>query len=80
MAPEIAPVNGYYGEPANVTQIAPSPPGVETARVPYTTSFRPQQGSERHPKKCVADDFTCNGWKAKGTNYCVGHLRSRGEL
>jgi hypothetical protein len=28
---------------------------------------------------CAANDDTCEGRKAKGTDYCMGHLRSRGE-
>lgn len=30
--------------------------------------------------RCEANNDTCKGPKAKGANYCVGHLRSRGEL
>ena len=29
---------------------------------------------------CVAKENTCRARKAKGTDYCAGHLRSRGEL
>jgi hypothetical protein len=31
-------------------------------------------------KLCMANKDTCNGKRAKGTEYCVGHLRSFGML
>lgn len=30
--------------------------------------------------RCVAKDDTCKGFRAKGTEYCAGHLRSMGLL
>jgi len=27
--------------------------------------------------RCIANEDTCEGPKAKGTDFCVGHLRSR---
>jgi hypothetical protein len=30
--------------------------------------------AQRSPKKCHGNDQTCNGWKARGTDFCVGHL------
>ena len=29
---------------------------------------------------CMANKDTCNGKRAKGTEYCIGHLRSFGML
>ena len=29
---------------------------------------------------CTGNDNTCGARKANGTEFCVGHLRSRGEL
>jgi hypothetical protein len=29
---------------------------------------------------CVGNDNTCGARQAKGTEWCAGHLRSRGEL
>ena len=28
--------------------------------------------------RCIANEDTCEGPKAKGTDFCVGHLRSQG--
>lgn len=30
--------------------------------------------------RCVANEDTCRGPKAKGTDYCYGHLRSMGKV
>lgn len=27
-------------------------------------------------KNCIANDNTCKGFKSKGTDYCIGHLRA----
>lgn len=27
--------------------------------------------------RCIANDDTCEGPKAKGTDYCIGHLRNK---
>jgi hypothetical protein len=29
--------------------------------------------------RCVANEDTCEGPKARGTDFCIGHLRSKGE-
>lgn len=29
--------------------------------------------------RCIANDDTCEGPKARGTDFCIGHLRNRGE-
>ena len=29
--------------------------------------------------RCTANDDTCEGPKARGTDFCIGHLRNRGE-
>jgi hypothetical protein len=29
--------------------------------------------------RCIANEDTCEGPKAKGTDFCVGHLRSKGQ-
>jgi len=33
------------------------------------------QGEYTGRNRCVADGDTCEGPKAKGTQYCIGHLR-----
>lgn len=30
--------------------------------------------------KCSANEDTCEGAKAKGTDFCVGHLRSKAKV
>ena len=34
---------------------------------------------ERNPKLCAGNNQTCKAYKARGTNFCVGHLRKMGE-
>jgi hypothetical protein len=29
---------------------------------------------------CIGNDGTCGAFKAKGTDYCAGHLRSQGVI
>jgi hypothetical protein len=29
--------------------------------------------------RCIAKDDTCEGPKARGTDFCIGHLRNKGE-
>ena len=29
--------------------------------------------------RCIANQDTCEGPKARGTDYCIGHLRSQGQ-
>lgn len=61
------PVYSLYGESANrgsrlmdSPTAAAAPPG----GMPYVGHTR-----------CMANDGTCQGAKAKGTDYCIGHLR-----
>lgn len=78
---EIAPVSTFYGEPQTLNNSTQTINGREVRVAPSYDSTTPYKGPpERNPKKCVGADYTCNGWKAKGTDFCVGHLRSRGEL
>lgn len=74
---EVAPVFGYGEgvERAGVTARVGTVGEVEKAPigVPYQPKHRPDH-------LCRANDNTCKGPKAKGTDYCVGHLRARGEL
>jgi len=61
----------YYGVP--VQGIRPS------AEVPGSRQAPPSGPYLGRGNFCVANDDTCTGRKAKGTDYCMGHLRSRGE-
>lgn len=47
--------------------------------VPYfsTIPYRePKVAEPRNPKNCISNDNTCKGFKANGTDHCVGHLAS----
>ena len=56
-----------YGEPVSGIRPAAHAPGSKMA-----TASAPYLGRNR----CIANNDTCEGPKAKGTDYCVGHLRS----
>lgn len=59
-------VYSAYGEPVNEFRPDNRPEGAEPSAIgmPYVGRG-----------KCIAKDDTCNGPKAKGTDYCIGHLR-----
>jgi len=62
------PAYSLYGEPANrYSRPAQSQPNSRLA-----AASAPYVGRNR----CIANDDTCEGPKAKETDYCVGHLRS----
>ena len=60
-----------YGVPIQGIRPASEVPGSKPA-----TASGPYLGRGNF---CAADEDTCKGRKAKGTDYCMGHLRSRGE-
>lgn len=61
------PAHALYGQP--VQGYRPAHQGVEGARL--------QAGGGEYTgrNRCVAENDTCEGPKAKGTSYCIGHLR-----
>lgn len=61
----------YYGVP--VQGIRPA------AEIPGSRLAPPSGPYLGRGNFCAANDDTCTGRKAKGTNYCMGHLRNRGE-
>jgi hypothetical protein len=61
----------YYGEP--IQGIRPS------VEVPGSRQAPPSGPYLGRGNFCAANEDTCTGRKAKGTDYCMGHLRSRGE-
>ena len=61
----------YYGVP--IQGIRPS------AEVPGSRQAPPSGPYLGRGNFRAANDDTCTGRKAKGTDYCMGHLRSRGE-
>lgn len=69
---EIAPTHSLYGQPAlqHATQSIMLAGDREIVRAPYS-------GIEYEAwSSCNANNFTCTAPKAKGTEYCIGHLRS----
>ena len=67
------PLYSYYGEPANRSS-RPAWGGPNATMAPPSG---PYLGSGN---KCAANDDTCEGRKAKGTDYCYGHARSLGVI
>lgn len=62
-----APIYSYYGESANKN----SRPYATNDAQPAPAGGMPYLGHTR----CIANDETCQGARAKGTNFCIGHLR-----
>jgi len=62
------PAHAYYGQPVSGTRLA------SVAGAKIAAASAPYIGRNR----CIANDDTCEGPKAKGTDFCVGHLRSQG--
>lgn len=66
--------------------------GLGQAKPKTTEQFRPNYNNlyrvdprialkaREREGKCLGNDDTCGARKAKGTDYCVGHLRSMGLL
>lgn len=61
------PLHSYYGEPAN----RDSRPFATADARPAPAGGMPYVGHTR----CKANDETCEAARAKGTDYCIGHLR-----
>ena len=61
--------HSLYGQPVAGIRLAP------TAGAKLAPPSAPYIGRNR----CTANDDTCEGPKARGTDFCIGHLRSRGE-
>ena len=59
--------HAYYGQPVTGIRPAAQQDGSKLA-----APSAPYVGRNR----CIANDDTCEGPRAKGTEYCVGHLRS----
>jgi hypothetical protein len=56
-----------YGEPVKGIRPAAAQTGSRLA-----AASAPDVGRNR----CIANEDTCEGPKSKGTDYCIGHLRS----
>ena len=62
------PAHAMYGTPANHSRLA----GTNTARLAPPSAPYVGRGN-----KCSANDDTCEGMRAKGTELCMGHLRAK---
>jgi hypothetical protein len=63
------PAHALYGQPVHSQRLAPTDGAkLATASAPYLGRG-----------KCMGNEDTCEGPKAKGTEYCIGHLRSMGQ-
>lgn len=75
----IEPAHSHWGEPKSDVKMASAVGGVspaENAYIPYGTDYVPMaevRVADRI-KRCRANDDTCKGWRAHGTDYCPGHL------
>jgi hypothetical protein len=61
-----APAHSYYGRPQGDYRLA----HIEGARLAAASAPYLGRGN-----KCAGNDDTCEGMKAKGTDFCMGHLR-----
>lgn len=61
------PAHSYYGQPVSGQRLV----AVSGARIAAASGPYIGRGN-----KCSANDDTCEGMRAKGTDYCMGHLRS----
>jgi len=68
MMKNAVPAHSYYGKPVSGIRLAPS------AGAKLAPPSAPYIGRNR----CTANDDTCEGPKARGTEFCIGHLRSQG--
>lgn len=64
---QAVPAYSLYGQPANAARLA----HMDGARLAAPSAPYLGRGN-----KCTANDDTCEGMRAKGTAYCMGHLRS----
>jgi hypothetical protein len=65
------PVYSYYGVSSN----RDSRPYATADAVPAPAGGMPYLGHTR----CMANEESCQGARAKGTDYCIGHLRQKAK-
>jgi hypothetical protein len=61
------PAHAYYGKPVSGIRLA----SIDGARLAAPSAPYIGRGN-----KCSANEDTCEGIRAKGTDLCMGHLRS----
>lgn len=60
------PAHAYHGKPISGMRLAPTNGAkLASASAPYVG----------RGNKCSANEDTCEGIRAKGTEYCMGHIR-----
>jgi hypothetical protein len=64
------PAYAYHGTPYGGSRLAPT----ASARIAAPSAPFIGRGN-----KCSANDDTCNAARSKGTEFCVGHLRSKSD-
>ena len=64
---QAVPAHSLYGRPAVDARLA----HMDGARIAAPSAPYVGRGN-----KCTANEDTCEGMRAKGTEYCMGHLRS----
>lgn len=64
---QAVPAHSLYGRPAVDARLA----HMDGARIAAPSAPYVGRGN-----KCTANEDTCEGMRAKGTAYCMGHLRS----
>lgn len=64
---QAVPAHSLYGQPVNAARLA----HMDGARLAAPSAPYLGRGN-----KCSANDDTCEGMRAKGTAFCMGHLRS----
>lgn len=60
------PAHAYYGQPVSGQRLA----SIDGAKLASASAPYVGRGN-----KCSANDDTCEGIRAKGTEYCMGHIR-----
>lgn len=60
------PAHAYYGKPVTGIRLA----AIDGARLASASAPYVGRGN-----RCSANEDTCEGIRAKGTEYCIGHLR-----
>jgi hypothetical protein len=62
------PAHSYYGQPVS---------GIRPAQAVDGAKIAPPSAPYVGRNRCIANNDTCEGPRAKGTEYCVGHLRAK---
>lgn len=72
-------IGSAYGQPATGAQLVGQREGTRPSTLTHAASYEEPVVTDRS-RKCKGNDDTCNGWRAKDTEFCAGHLRSQGVI